>query len=326
MRSLTTLGLSLALCSVFAAEETVATAQETTPPATPPVTEPAVKQLSEMTERELQQAFSKAYQTNDYELCQSYLDAMRPLIIKKSGEQSQELRYLISVNSQLCYRQEDYTGATAILQSLLDGTHGEPTAAEKRSFENAIKQMSGTVKEEEYRKRDAAKGDLPLLTIHTSRGPIALELFEDDAPNTVANFIQLAESNFFNNCSFHRVIDNFMIQGGDPNSKDTDPSNDGLGDAGYFFPDEVTENHRIHTRGTLSMANSGPNTNSSQFFITHVPTPHLNGKHTVFGRVLQGLDIVDSVQQGDSILSMEVTRKRDHEYAVQNKLPNRRGQ
>ncbi len=147
---------------------------------------------------------------------------------------------------------------------------------------------------------------LPQVTIQTSKGDIVIEMFEDDAPNTVANFINLAEKGFYNGLVFHRVIANFMIQGGDPQGT-------GSGGPGYRFADEFSQ--RKHKRGSLSMANSGPNTNGSQFFITHVPTSHLDGKHTVFGQVLKGQDVVDSIAKGDKMIEVRVDRKRSHPYA-----------
>jgi len=139
-------------------------------------------------------------------------------------------------------------------------------------------------------------------TLETSRGTIVCELFTKDAPKTVNNFVFLAREGFYDGTSFHRVIADFMVQGGDPTGT-------GRGGPGYRFEDEVKENPHQHARGVLSMANAGPNTNGSQFFITHVETPWLNGKHTVFGRVLSGQDVVDSVQQGDTLTSVRVEEK-----------------
>lgn len=130
-------------------------------------------------------------------------------------------------------------------------------------------------------------------TFDTSRGPIKIELYPDKAPLTVANFVNLAKRGFYDGLNFHRVIPDFMIQGGCPEGS-------GRGGPGYRFEDE-TNNGVRHERGVLSMANAGPNTNGSQFFITHVPTPWLDGKHTVFGKVTEGLDVVDAVKQGDLI-------------------------
>ena len=132
----------------------------------------------------------------------------------------------------------------------------------------------------------------------TSRGQIKVELFADKAPLTVANFVNLAKRGFYDGLSFHRVIADFMIQGGCPEGS-------GRGGPGYRFEDE-TNNGVRHERGVLSMANAGPNTNGSQFFITHVPTPWLDGKHTVFGKVVEGLDVVDAIAQGDAIHSVKI--------------------
>ncbi|HZV38329.1 MAG TPA: peptidylprolyl isomerase [Pseudoxanthomonas sp.] len=135
-------------------------------------------------------------------------------------------------------------------------------------------------------------------TFNTPRGPIKVELFADKAPLTVANFVNLAQRGFYNGLNFHRVIADFMIQGGCPEGS-------GRGGPGYRFEDE-TRNGVAHERGVLSMANAGPNTNGSQFFITHIKTDWLDGKHTVFGKVVEGLDVVDVVKQGDLIESVVI--------------------
>jgi cyclophilin family peptidyl-prolyl cis-trans isomerase len=128
-------------------------------------------------------------------------------------------------------------------------------------------------------------------TLNTSKGPIAVELFDDDAPKTVANFKRLAADSFYDGVIFHRVIPDFMIQGGDPTGT-------GSGGPGYTFEDEIN-NHKVE-RGALAMANAGPNTNGSQFFIvTADACPWLDGKHTVFGRVSEGMDAVDAISDVD---------------------------
>ena len=137
-----------------------------------------------------------------------------------------------------------------------------------------------------------------IATFDTARGPIKVELYPDKAPLTVANFVNLAQRGFYDGLNFHRVIADFMIQGGCPEGS-------GRGGPGYRFEDE-TGNGVRHDRGVLSMANAGPNTNGSQFFITHVPTPWLDGKHTVFGKVIEGLDVVDAVAGGDAIRSVKI--------------------
>jgi peptidyl-prolyl cis-trans isomerase B (cyclophilin B) len=130
------------------------------------------------------------------------------------------------------------------------------------------------------------------VTIETNRGIIELELSPHHAPKTVNNFVFLVREGFYDGVIFHRVISDFVIQGGDPTGT-------GRGGPGYQFEDELKGNPLKHERGAISMANSGPNTNGSQFFITHSPQPHLNGKHTVFGKVVNGQDVVDAIQQGD---------------------------
>ncbi len=138
------------------------------------------------------------------------------------------------------------------------------------------------------------------VTITTTRGELVLELFPEHAPKTVNNFVFLAKAGFYDGVSFHRVINDFMIQGGDPTGS-------GRGGPGYRFEDEFTGNPLKHERGVISMANAGPNTNGSQFFITHSPQPHLNGRHTVFGAVVQGIEVVDAIQQGDTMQQVTVS-------------------
>ena len=139
-------------------------------------------------------------------------------------------------------------------------------------------------------------------TISTNKGDIRLNLFADQVPTTVANFVNLARRGFYNGLTFHRVIEDFMIQGGCP-------AGDGTGGPGYIFEDEIDPD-LVHDRpGILSMANAGPNTNGSQFFITHMPTPWLDGKHAVFGvvKAAKDQDVVNSIVQGDSIVKIKVT-------------------
>jgi len=133
---------------------------------------------------------------------------------------------------------------------------------------------------------------LKTATIETNRGTIALELYAEQAPKTVANFEKLAGEGFYDGLTFHRVIDKFMIQAGCPEGT-------GTGGPGYKFEDEFHDDLVHDGPGVLSMANAGPNTNGSQFFITHVPCPHLDGKHSVFGKVLEGQEVVDSIAQDD---------------------------
>jgi peptidyl-prolyl cis-trans isomerase B (cyclophilin B) len=136
-------------------------------------------------------------------------------------------------------------------------------------------------------------------TIETERGDIVLELYPTHAPKTVNNFVFLTKQGYYDGVTFHRVIRDFMIQGGDPTGS-------GRGGPGYKFEDELRGNPLKHQTGVISMANAGPNTNGSQFFITHSPQPHLDGKHTVFGKVVEGQDVVDAIRQGDQMVKVTV--------------------
>jgi peptidyl-prolyl cis-trans isomerase B (cyclophilin B) len=138
-----------------------------------------------------------------------------------------------------------------------------------------------------------------LVKMETNRGTLELELYPQYAPITVNNFVFLTEQGFYDGVSFHRVIDNFVIQGGDPPGT-------GRGGPGYRFEDEVVGNPLKHETGVISMANAGPNTNGSQFFITHAPQPHLDGKHTVFGKVVEGRDVIYAIRTGDEMTSVTV--------------------
>lgn len=145
----------------------------------------------------------------------------------------------------------------------------------------------------------------------TEKGDFTAILYPNEAPLTVENFINLSEKNFYNGTTFHRVIKGFMAQGGCPNG-------DGRGGPGYSFNDEFSSNLRHSGEGVLSMANAGPNTNGSQFFITYVATPHLDGMHTVFGKITEGMDVVNSLrerdpmsdpEQGDKINKITIEKK-----------------
>ena len=150
-------------------------------------------------------------------------------------------------------------------------------------------------------------------TIKTSKGDIRVTLFEDKAPVTVANFVNLAKRGFYDGLKFHRVIADFMIQGGCPRGN-------GTGGPGYRFEDECTPELRHDRPGRLSMANAGPDTNGSQFFITHVPTPWLDGKHTIFGAVVDENDqkVVNSIRQGDLIESVTIGGDADSLLSAQS--------
>lgn len=130
--------------------------------------------------------------------------------------------------------------------------------------------------------------------IETVKGKIVIELFDKEAPGTVANFEKLIKEGFYDGLTFHRVIPGFVAQGGCPNGT-------GTGGPGYTIKDELIGNPHKHVRGALSMAHRGPNTGGSQFFIVYEPQPHLNGVHTVFGQVVEGMDVVDDIRQGDTM-------------------------
>ena len=148
------------------------------------------------------------------------------------------------------------------------------------------------------------------IILHTDKGDIEATLFASQTPMTVANYLNLATKEYYNDIKFHRVIANFMIQGGDPTGT-------GSGGPGYKFGDEFVPGLKHAKPGIFSMANAGPGTNGSQFFVTHLPTPHLDGKHTVFGEVTKGQDVVNAIRQGDKITSIEVLDATDDLFAAQ---------
>lgn len=260
---------------------------------------------------------------------------------------------------QLSYSQNNYTRAGRIASSILKLNAEDPLAMNmlgvaafaEHDFETAFKTLSAAKekgillgdlggryldsaqnyieywqKEEAIRQQEAAlpaAQQLPRVKLQTARGDIVIELFENEAPNTVANFVNLVEKKFYDGLTFHRVLSNFMAQGGCPNSK-TNPAAAGTGGPGYNIKCEAYEpNARRHFAGSLSMAHAGRDTGGSQFFITHLPTPHLDREiapssvHTVFGRVVEGLDVVRALEANDKIETAVVLRKRDHEYVPQ---------
>lgn len=174
------------------------------------------------------------------------------------------------------------------------------------------------IAEKTIRDREAKEDTLPRVLLKTTKGDIELELFEDQAPNAVANFISLVQKGYYKDVTFHRVLQGFMAQGGDPTGT-------GGGGPGYTIACECYQpNHREHFRGSLSMAHAGRDSGGSQFFLTFVPTLHLDGKHTVFGRVIGGMDVLSKLQRrdpedkeaarADKIIEAKVIRKRLHEY------------
>ena len=220
--------------------------------------------------------------------------------------------------------------AAAMVLSRLDDAGAWLKKAEANGVQKPkVAELQATIEEERpkvdaemaARKADAAADDRPRVTITTSKGDVVVELFEDEAPNTVANFISLVEKGFYDGTPFHRVIGGFMAQGGDPTGT-------GTGGPGHLIDCECElPNARKHFLGSLSMAHAGKNTGGSQFFLTFRPTEHLDGKHTVFGRVIEGFDVLPKLtrtqsQEGqsipglapDTIVKAKVLRKRDHAY------------
>lgn len=172
--------------------------------------------------------------------------------------------------------------------------------------------------EKDLRAFEAKTNDLPRVRMETSKGTLLIELYENEAPQAVGNFVSLVEAGYYDGLTFHRVLPGFMAQGGCPDGT-------GTGGPGYkIFCECQQENHRKHFRGTLSMAHAGQNTGGSQFFLTFKRTSHLDGRHTVFGRVIEGLEVLEKLQRRDPgtqagitpdrIVKAEVVRKRKHEY------------
>jgi cyclophilin family peptidyl-prolyl cis-trans isomerase len=237
---------------------------------------------------------------NRYESAAATLEA----VLKKDPKQD-ECRAILAMCAFATHRFEDSL-------KLYEGLADAKLDPEMKDRSDEFRKLSAACAEPwkaelAIREKEAKADDLPRVKLSTSKGEIELELFENEAPNTVSNFVELIEKKFYDGLVFHRVLPGFMAQGGCPKGN-------GTGDAGYRFKDETKGAYRHHFRGALAMANSGPDTNGSQFFITHLPTQWLDGKHTVFGRVLKGQDVVDFMQAGDKIEKAEMTRKRAHDY------------
>lgn len=223
---------------------------------------------------------------------------------------------LYALAGTAAYRLDDYDTAEKYLNVADKAGRLEPEA--KSYLEMIPAQKKAWAKEQEIRAKEAKADDLPRVKVETSKGTIVIELFENEAPGAVGNFISLVEKKFYDNLTFHRVLPNFMAQGGDP-------SGNGTGGPGYNIYCECEKPEaRLHFRGSLSMAHAGKDTGGSQFFLTFLPTTQLNGRHTVFGRVIDGLDVLAKIQrrdpqaptppQPDKIVKAEVIRKRDHAY------------
>ncbi len=245
-------------------------------------------------------------------------------------------RFVVNIAGVSHFAIHDFEKARKILEEAAKKGQLDDRLA-RRFLQPAADYVELWKKEQEIRKREAAaKPDkqLPRVLFKTSRGDVELELFENEAPNTVANFVSLVEAKMYDGTKFHRVIPNFMAQGGDPNSVDDDPSDDGQGGPGYTIKCECfRQDARMHFRGSISMAHAGKDTGGSQFFLTHLPTYWLNPSqetqsgHTVFGRIVKGMDVVAALEVGDKLVSAKVLRKRNHEYKPEvtpDKKPNSR--
>ena len=221
---------------------------------------------------------------------------------------------VLAIAGRAAYANHQFARAAQLLQQAQAKQSADPQVG--TFLEAANKYPELWQREQAIRQAEASAAKKnPQVLLKTPRGEILLELFEDQAPNTVANFVSLVESGFYDGTRFHRVIPGFMAQGGDPNSKDDDPRNDGSGGPGHTIECECTRpDTRMHFAGSLSMAHAGKDTGGSQFFITHLPTDHLNGRHTVFGRVVEGLPTARQLQKDDAIESATVVRKRNHPY------------
>lgn len=238
-------------------------------------------------------AFLAAFATNQHDLADKYAESIsKSGILNKQPEGSQ-------------YTQETYGIAAKFMQ-------------QRKQYRKMWETESA------IRKAEAEANNNPRVKLITSKGEVIIELFEDQAPTATANFITLVKDGFYNNVVFHRVLSRFMAQGGDPTGT-------GTSGPGYTIPCECyREDARKHFRGSLSMAHAGKDTGGSQFFLTFVPTDHLDGRHTVFGRVVEGFGVlgalnrIDPQGQGpkplpDKIISAEVIRDRGHEYEFQKR-------
>jgi cyclophilin family peptidyl-prolyl cis-trans isomerase len=279
----------------------------------------------------------------------------------EAPEESQDLSEFLTSVAYMLVANEEYEEAVRLAQTLIDNEVGDATvrnlcgvaafaagefelaerhlkvAREKRVLSGLGSQYLAEMdyykdaweKERRTRHKELMAGDLPRVMLKTTQGDIELELFENEAPNTVANFIDLVEKGFYNGLTFHRVIPRFMAQGGCPKG-------DGTGGPGYTINCECyRSDHRLHFHGSLGMAHAGPHTGGCQFYLTFVPTRRLDGKHTVFGRVIRGLDVLAKLQRrdppdplsikmnphmnvvvppADVIIEGRILRKRNHPY------------
>ncbi|HUE72409.1 MAG TPA: peptidylprolyl isomerase [Pirellulaceae bacterium] len=279
-----------------------------------------------------------AYETRNYQSGkQDYSVAYN--LAKRLIDDQVDDPVLFALAGTAAFEMNDYDNAEAWLTKAKDAKKLD--ARGLSLLEELPQRKEAWAKEQEIRKQEAEADDLPRVKLETSKGTIVVELFENEAPQTVGNFIHLVEKKYYDGLKFHRVIPGFMAQGGDPEGT-------GGGGPGYTIYDECGRgDHRLHFRGSLSMAKTqAPDSGGSQFFITYHPTTHLDGKHTVFGRVIEGMEVATKFQdttallppgapvpaikppEPDTILTAEVLRKREHEYVptkVEQKEPEGKG-
>jgi cyclophilin family peptidyl-prolyl cis-trans isomerase len=233
---------------------------------------------------------------------------------------------LAGVSGMVAFCADDMEKAKELLETAAASGTADTAAQRTLAMINQFEMVDHWRAEAAIRKAESEADDLPRVKLQTSKGDIVLELFENEAPQSVGNFISLVESGFYDGLTFHRVLPNFMAQGGCPDGS-------GGGGPGYEILCECYRpDFRRHFSGTLSMAHAGKDTGGSQFFLTFRPTPHLDGKHTAFGRVIEGMDVLASLQridpsspsagvEPDRIVQASVLRKRDHEYQPTKKAP-----
>ncbi|MGD0899863.1 MAG: peptidylprolyl isomerase [Thermoguttaceae bacterium] len=250
-------------------------------------------------------------QRDDYEKA---LDLARFLI--DHGSKDKQLRETAGIAA---FALGDFPAAEAYLREA--AAAGKPGETAQSDLSKIDYYKEAWEKEKKIREAEAKADDLPRVLLKTSRGDVEIELFENEAPNTVANFLSLVEKGFYNGLTFHRVLPGFMAQGGDPKG-------DGTGGPGYQIPAEFTRgDHRLHFRGSVAMARSEPpDSAGSQFFLMFVPNKDLDGKYTVFGRMIKGFDVLAKIKRinpdephgetPDKILEAKIVRKRPHEYTV----------
>lgn len=282
-------------------------------------------------ESQLTQAAITAYKldpgSKNPEILQAAIEALVDMMERDDYEAAYELARVMIDNNFSNKGILEIAGVAAVNIGQIEAAEGYFAKAQDaralgmtgmRSMRQLPQLKADWEKEAPIRAAEAQADNLPRVLMKTSKGDMVIELYENEAPNTVANFVSLVEKGYYNGLNFHRVLGGFMAQGGCP-------TGDGTGGPGYNIPCECFQpNARKHFRGTLSMAHAGRDTGGSQFFLTFVPTKHLDGVHTVFGRVISGFDVFGKLQRrdpslsgqpaADKIISAQVVRKRDHAY------------